>query len=69
MAATSMKKAVSKRLRVTKNGKLIRRHMGVGHNGTRKGENQKRRIANGGFVDKSDARMIMQELARTARYK
>ena len=60
-----MKKSVTKRIRITKNGKVVRRHMGSGHNGTRKGANQKRRIANGGFIDKSDTRLLTQELYRT----
>jgi ribosomal protein L35 len=61
----SMKKSISKRIRITKNGKVIRRHMGGGHNGTRKGANQKRRITNDGVINSSDTRLIAQELYRT----
>jgi ribosomal protein L35 len=65
LAPKDMKKSITKRIRITKNGKIIRRHMGIGHNGTRKGEDQKRRIANGGVVHASDSRLLMQELNRT----
>ncbi len=60
-----MKKSVTKRIRITKNGKIVRRYMGSGHNGTRKGANQKRRIANGAMVNGSDSRLLMQEMNRT----
>jgi ribosomal protein L35 len=60
-----MKKSLAKRIRITKNGKIIRRHMGSGHNGTRKTENHKRRIGSDGMVHKSDTRLIRQEMNRT----
>lgn len=60
-----MKKSLAKRIRITKNGKIVRRHMGSGHNGTRKSSNQQRRIANGGMIHKSDVRLITQEMFRT----
>ena len=59
-----MKKSLAKRIRITKNGKIIRRHMGSGHNGSRKTENHKRRIGTDGLVHKSDARLIYQEMNR-----
>ena len=64
-SAVYMKKSLTKRIRITKNGKIIRRHMGGGHNGTRKGSNQKRRITNDGIIHGSDARLIMQEFNRS----
>jgi ribosomal protein L35 len=60
-----MKKSITKRIRITKNGKLVRRHMGSGHNGSRKTENHKRRIAAGEVIHASDVRLITQELHRT----
>lgn len=60
-----MKKSITKRIRITKNGKIVRRHMGSGHNGSRKGANQQRRIANGGMVHGSDRRQFMNELNRS----
>jgi ribosomal protein L35 len=60
-----MKKSVTKRLRITKNGKIVRRHMSNGHNGTRRTANQKRRIAADGVIHSSDARLITQEIYRT----
>ncbi len=60
-----MKKSVTKRLRITKNGKIVRRHMGSGHNGTRKGSNQQRRIGHDGVIHKADVRLITQEMFRT----
>lgn len=59
-----MKKSLAKRIRITKNGKIIRRHMGQGHNGTRRTENQKRRIAAGEKMHASDVRLIRQEMNR-----
>jgi len=60
-----MKKSITKRFRVTKNGKVMRRSMGVGHNGTRKNANQKRRIRNGGALHDSDTQLIHQALHRS----
>ncbi len=60
-----MKKSLAKRIRITKNGKIVRRHMGSGHNGSRKTMNHKRRISAGGLVHKSDSRLIAQEMFRT----
>jgi len=59
-----MKKSITKRIRITKNGKIMRRRMGIGHNGSRRTENQKRRIANGENVNSSDRRLLLQELSR-----
>lgn len=42
----------------------MRRRMGIGHNGSRRTENQKRRIANGEMVNSSDRRLLLQELSR-----
>jgi len=41
-----MKKTISKRLRITSTGKVIRRAMGLGHNRARKSSTQLRRKAN-----------------------
>jgi ribosomal protein L35 len=60
-----MKKSVTKRLRITKNGKIVRRHMGSGHNGSRKGAKQQRRISADGVIHTSDSRLIIQEVYRT----
>ena len=60
-----MKKSVTKRLRVTKNGKIVRRHMGSGHNGSRKTKNHQRRIGTDGVIHASDTRLIVQEMFRT----
>jgi ribosomal protein L35 len=60
-----MKKSLTKRIRITKNGKIVRRHMGGGHNGTRKGANQKRRITKDGIINARDSRLITQEIFRT----
>jgi ribosomal protein L35 len=38
----SVKKSVSKRIRITKNGKIVRRPMGVNHFRTRKSTNNVR---------------------------
>ncbi|MDP3947117.1 MAG: bL35 family ribosomal protein [bacterium] len=38
-----MKKALSKRIRVTKNGKIMRRSMGVGHSRAKKSSGEKQR--------------------------
>ncbi|MDI6717856.1 MAG: hypothetical protein QMD86_02340 [Patescibacteria group bacterium] len=35
-----MKKSISKRIRITKTGKVLRRKMGLGHNRSRKSNNQ-----------------------------
>ncbi len=60
-----MKKSLAKRIRITKNGKIVRRHMGSGHNGSRKTKNHQRRIGHDGMVHKADSRLIYQEMNRT----
>ena len=41
-----MKKTISKRLRITRTGKVLHRAMGLGHNRSRKSSTQLRRKAN-----------------------
>lgn len=44
MPKQKTKKAVSKRMRVTKNGKVLRRHMGTGHLLSAKSAKRRRKL-------------------------
>lgn len=64
-----MKKALAKRIRITRNGKIIRRHMGQGHNGTRHSRKQKHRASGSATLHKADTRLITQSLIRNMHFR
>ena len=59
-----MKKSISKRLKITGTGKILRRHMAQGHNGTRKTTNQKRRGRATAQFFGSDIKLIAKDMMR-----
>lgn len=59
-----MKKSISKRLKVTGTGKILRRHMAQGHNGTRKTTAQKRRGRETTQFFGPDIKLITKDMMR-----
>ncbi len=59
-----MKKAISKRFRVTKKGKVIRRKMGVNHFRVRKSKHQKVRERKSLTTYSADFKLIQKEMNR-----
>ena len=59
-----MKKSITKRIRITRTGKAIRRTMGGDHFHARKSKNQNRRKRLGGVLTFTDKKAIMAEAAR-----
>jgi len=59
-----MKNIVSKRIRITKNGKMVRRKMGGGHNGSTKTNKQKISLRQSHAVSPRDHKGIIAELLK-----
>jgi len=59
-----MKKSIAKRIKITGSGKMMKRHMAQGHNGTRKTQNQKRRGRATTEFFLSDAKLISKDMMR-----
>jgi large subunit ribosomal protein L35 len=59
--AGKTKKAFTKRFRVTKNGKVIRRKMGTGHFRAKKSSSTKQSLRNTVSLTSSDKRAMRQE--------
>ena len=59
-----MKKSVTKRIRITRTGKIMRRRMGGDHFHARKSKNQNRRKRLGSILNKRDVKAIIGEMAR-----
>jgi ribosomal protein L35 len=60
-----MKKSISKRIKVTGTGKIIKRHMAQGHNGTRKTTSQKRRGRATTQFFGADSKLIIKDMIRS----
>ena len=59
-----MKKSITKRIKFSRTGKVIRRKMGIGHNGTRATKTQKTHSRRNAKVFKTDAKAIKTALNR-----
>lgn len=59
-----MKKVISKRIKVTKSGKLLRRKMGGGHLGSTKSNKQKMSLRGDKKLHKADYKGIIAELVK-----
>ncbi|PIR87802.1 MAG: hypothetical protein COU10_02675 [Candidatus Harrisonbacteria bacterium CG10_big_fil_rev_8_21_14_0_10_45_28] len=59
-----MKKTVTKRIKIGKSGKMTRRKMRIGHNGTRDSKTQKDSHRKTPTVFKADAKLIRVALNR-----
>ncbi len=59
-----MKKSIAKRIKITSTGKIIKRHMAQGHNGTRKSHTQKRRGRATSQFFGSDSKLIVKDMMR-----
>jgi ribosomal protein L35 len=59
-----MKKSVTKRIRITRTGKVMRRRMGVDHFKARKSKRSNREGRNGATLNSKDMKNIANEYVR-----
>lgn len=57
-----MRKSVIQRIKITKNGKIIRRHMGIGHSQAKQSGTQKNRRKGTSNVKASDVKSFLRNL-------
>ena len=55
-------KSGAKRYKVTANGKILRRHAGIGHLLENKGENRKRKLTSTTEIAKGQVKLVSKEL-------
>jgi large subunit ribosomal protein L35 len=62
MKKLKTKSSIKKRVKITANGKIKRKHSFKNHILTKKSTKQKRRLAKFGFINKSDKKNIKKQL-------
>ena len=62
-----VKNSIADRIKITKNGKLIRRKMGLGHFRAKKSRKEMRRKENSVTMHKFDAKIFIKKYGLTSR--